>query len=239
MTAQPVRGTQSFVGQMGWVFLRPSLTAIEIAWRWLAGAPILLVCWIQLQQILAELPPEATGLQSLDITNPWVSALKLAVAWDMYRSHVVSVLRWLVPAGAVAWIIVSAIGRNIVLKRMEPRIAFRPVAMIALQAAWVAVFALTGWAWWASIGWAAKNHIGTGAEPDLIITFPTQGLLLLNEDPNNIVQVSFNGITVDDELNPSLPSKGIAYDNRVVSKIWFRMSSGSSAIVSIRAWGIR
>jgi len=83
------------------------------------------------------------------------------------------------------------------------------------------------------------GNTATGAEPDLIITFPTQGLLLLNEDPNNIVQVSFNGITVDDELNPSLPSKGIAYDNRVVSKIWFRMSSGSSAIVSIRAWGIR
>jgi hypothetical protein len=73
-----------------------------------------------------------------------------------------------VPAGALAWIIVSGIGRNIVLKRMEPRVRFRPVAMIALQAAWVTAFALTGWAWWASIGWAANNHIGAGAEPDLV-----------------------------------------------------------------------
>jgi hypothetical protein len=168
MTRQPVRGTQSIVGQMGWVFARPSLTAIEVAWRWLAGAPILAVCWIQLLKILAEVPPETTGLNTLDITNPWVSALKLAVAWDMYRPHVIEVLRWLVPAGAIAWIIISGIGRNLVLKRMEPRIAFRPMAMIALQAVWVTVFALTGWGWWASIGWAAHNHIGTGAEPDLV-----------------------------------------------------------------------
>ena len=122
---------------MGWVFARPSLTALEVAWRWLVGAPILLVCWIQLQKILADMPPETTGLNTLDFTNPWVSALKLAVAWDMYRPHVVGVLRWLVPVAGGAWIVVSGIGRNIVLKRMEPRLAFRPIAMIALQAAWV------------------------------------------------------------------------------------------------------
>jgi hypothetical protein len=164
----PVRGTQSLVGQMGWVFVRPSLTGLEIAWRWLVGAPILFVCWNQLQKILTDLPPEATGLSSLDISNPWVSALKLAVAWDMYRPHVFGVLRWLVPVAAIAWIILSGIGRNIVLKRMERRVPFRPVAMIALQAAWVVLLALTGWAWWSSIGWAANNHIGNGAEPDLI-----------------------------------------------------------------------
>jgi hypothetical protein len=73
-----------------------------------------------------------------------------------------------VPIAAGAWVVVSGIGRNIVLKRMEPRLAFRPIAMIALQAAWVVVVAITGWAWWASIGWAAKNHIGKGAEPDLV-----------------------------------------------------------------------
>lgn len=78
-----------------------------------------------------------------------------------------------------------------------------------------------------------------GYQPDLIITFPTQGLLLLNEDTASVVQVSFNGITIDDQLDPTLPSKGIAYDNRVVSKIWFQLYSGASAVVSIRAWGTR
>jgi hypothetical protein len=75
---------------------------------------------------------------------------------------------------------------------------------------------------------------------DLIITFPTQGILLLNEDGYGaIVQVSFNGNSVDDELNANLPSKGIAYDVRQISKIWFQIVSGSSAVVSVRAWGTR
>lgn len=78
-----------------------------------------------------------------------------------------------------------------------------------------------------------------GYQPDIIITFPTQGILLLNEDAASVVQVSFNGITVDDQLDPTLPSRGVAYDNRVISKIWFRLASGSSAIVSVRAWTVR
>ncbi|HEY2857685.1 MAG TPA: hypothetical protein VGJ21_04665 [Terracidiphilus sp.] len=168
MTEHPVRGTQSIVGQMGWVFVRPSLTALEVAWRWILGAPILIVAWVQVQTILGQFPPETTGLDSFDITSPWVSALKLAAAWETYRPHVLGVLSWLAPAGALAWIVVSGVGRNVVLKRMEPRIHFRPVASIVLQAAWAAFFALTGWGWWASIGWAADKHIGSGIEPDLL-----------------------------------------------------------------------
>ena len=168
MSAQGVRGTQSVVGHMGWVFARPSLTALEVAWRWLVGAPLLLVCLTQVQHIFAELPPETTGLNTLDLANPWVSALKLAAAWDIYRPHVVSFLAWFAPVAAVAWIVVSAFGRNLILMRMEPCLRLRPVAIVALQAAWVALLAVTGWACWSSIGWAANNHIGTGAEPDLI-----------------------------------------------------------------------
>jgi hypothetical protein len=125
-----------------------------------------------LQQILAALPPETTGLNSLDITNPWVSALKIAAAWDRYSPHVMSLVRWLVPLAAIAWIVVSGIGRNLVLMRMQrsvaPRLPFRPMAMITLQATWVGALALTCWAWWTSISWAAARHIGSGAEPDLV-----------------------------------------------------------------------
>lgn len=184
MITRPVRGTQSIVGQMGWVFLRPSLTVLEVAWRWVVGAPILFVCWDELHKILADLPPETTGLSSLSLANPWVSSLKLAVAWDMYRPHVIGVLRWLAPIAAIAWILASGIGRNLVIKRMEPRVRFRPIALVALQAAWVLLLALTGWAWWSSIGWAAKNHISTGAEPDLVgytmwVIFLTLGFFTL------------------------------------------------------------
>jgi len=60
--AKPLRGTQSLVGQMAWVFARPSLTALEVGWRWLLGIPLLLAAWLQAQQILAALPLESAGL---------------------------------------------------------------------------------------------------------------------------------------------------------------------------------
>ena len=43
----PLRGTQSLVGQMGWVFARPSLTAIEIAWRWTFALPFMIVILLE------------------------------------------------------------------------------------------------------------------------------------------------------------------------------------------------
>lgn len=168
MSSEQVRGTQSGISQLGWVMRRPLLIALEVSWRWLFGVPLLFVCWTQAQQILAALPPETTGITGLSIANPWVSSVKLAAAWDMYRPPVFAVLVWLAPAAALAWIVLSAIGRNLVLRRMEPRAPFRPVAMMAVQAAWLGLLALTCWAWYASISWAAATHIGNGAEPDLI-----------------------------------------------------------------------
>jgi len=153
---------------MGWVFARPSLTALEVAWRWLFGVPLLLVCWMQAQQILVALPPEATGLTALDPQNPWVSIVRLADAWDQYQPHVIAVLRWLAPVSALAWVVVSGLGRSLVIKRLDPRLPFRPMSLIALQAAWLAVLALTCWGWFRSLAWAAATHIGNGAEPDLI-----------------------------------------------------------------------
>jgi hypothetical protein len=168
MSAQPVRGTQSAVAQMGWVFVRPSLTALEVAWRWVIGAPLLFVCWRQAEKILAVLPASTTGLEQVTLQDPWTSAVRIGDAWDLYRPHVVHVLAWLGPLAAVAWVVVSGLGRNLVMMRLEPRVRFRPLAMMALQAAWLVLLGLACWAWYGSIGWAAATHIGNGGEPDLV-----------------------------------------------------------------------
>jgi hypothetical protein len=163
-----MRGTQLLVEHMGEVFRRPSLIAIEIAWRWLFGIPFLFICWRQGQQILAAFPLESSGASSLDTQNPWVAAVQLSNIAAFYEPHVLVVLRWLLPAGALAWAIVSGLGRNLLLMRMEPRVPFRPVAMIVLQGAWLALFGFTLWGWLRSMQWAAATHITAGAEPDLV-----------------------------------------------------------------------
>jgi hypothetical protein len=166
--SEPLRGTQSLVGQMGWVFARPSLTALEVAWRWLFGLPLLVACWAEARKILAALPLDAAGLANLDAQNPWVAAVQLNGAWALYEPRVLAVVRWLLPVAAVAWVVVSGLGRSLVLKRLEPRLRFRPAGMIALQAVWLALLAIACWGWFRSIAWAAATHIGPGGEPDLI-----------------------------------------------------------------------
>ena len=156
------------VSHMAWVFARPSLTLLEVAWRWLIGAPLLAVCWVHAQKIIVAVPPESAGLGEINWQNPWVASLKLTEAWETYQPHVAAVLLWLAPAAALAWVVISGIGRNLVLKRMEPGVPLRPFSMVFLQAAWLAVLALTGWAWWISLSWAGQTHINAAGEPDLV-----------------------------------------------------------------------
>jgi hypothetical protein len=165
---KPIRGTQSLVGQMGWVRNRPSLTVLEVVWRWAFGIPFLLTCWRQWQLILATHPLEASGFTALDKQNPWVATIQLANVWNYYQPPVFAVLRWLVPVAIVAWVVISGIGRNLVLLRMNQRLRFRPVAMIVLQAAWLAVLGAAFWIWFSCMRWVADTHVNPGGEPDLV-----------------------------------------------------------------------
>jgi hypothetical protein len=153
---------------MGWVIRRPSLTAIEVSWRWVFGIPLIAVCCKQWQNILAAFPPESSGFNSLDTQNPWVAVVQLANVVAYYQPHVLAVLRWLAPIAVLAWVLISGLGRNLVLQRMNPRLPFRPVEMIALQAAWLALLAATVWCWFRCMQWAAVTHISTSGEPDLV-----------------------------------------------------------------------
>lgn len=166
--ARPVRGTQLLVEHMGAVLRRPSLTAIELGWNWLVGLPILWVSRQQALKILSAYPLQESGFNSIDTRNPWVAAVQVANVWTYYQPHVLAVLVWLLPSAAVAWIVVSALGRSMLLKRIIPRASFRPMGMIALQTAWLALLAATFLAWFKSIEWVASTHISAAGEPDLV-----------------------------------------------------------------------
>ena len=105
--AAQVRGTQSLVDQMGWMLRRPAIVAVEVGWRWLFGIPFLLVCWSRLAAYFAVLPPEESGLSSIDPQNPWVAAGQFSRAVTKYEPLIAHELRWLVPVAALAWIVIS------------------------------------------------------------------------------------------------------------------------------------
>lgn len=163
-----IRGTQKLVDQMGWVFKRPHLVFLEISWRWLVGIPILFVCWQQGKAILAALPPESTGLLTINTGNPWTAAVQIADVWSVYAPHIAAIVIWLVPAVALVWAIVSGLGRSLLFSRLERGTQFRPLAMIAIQAGWVILFAAVIYAWFRSIGWVTATHITVSGEADLV-----------------------------------------------------------------------
>ena len=168
--AAPLRGTQSLVGQMGWVAGQRKLIALEIAWRWIFGIPFLALLSIQADRVFAAVPADSAGLTALDAQNPWVAAVELARAWTLYRPHVLQAAAWVAPIAALAWIVISGVGRGLVLRRIDPavRLRFRPGAMMMLQAGWLALLGATCWGWFACMEWLVATHISGGGEPDLV-----------------------------------------------------------------------
>src|SRR6185369_15674031 len=136
---------------MGWVFQRPSITALEVLWRWVFGVPFLLVCWTRLHFILTALSLRASGLSEINGQNPWIVAAQLSDGLARYKPFVASELYWLAPIAAMIWIVVSNVSRNLVLRRIEPGVRFRPTVMVILQGVWLALFWAVCWAWFRSI----------------------------------------------------------------------------------------
>jgi hypothetical protein len=87
---------------------------------------------------------------------------------------------------------------------------------------------------------SVTNVSAFNTNADMIITFSTQTVMFLNVG-SGVIEYSFNGNTVHGELNSANLSAGKSFDNRVISKIWFRVQAGSVApiTVAVEAWGIR
>lgn len=76
-------------------------------------------------------------------------------------------------------------------------------------------------------------------DADVIITIPTYTVtFFLEGSTGNQVQYSFNGYTVHGDMTFGQSSAALTFDNRVISKIWFKVLSGTPTI-RIEAWAIR
>ena len=72
---EPVRGTQSFVHTLSSCWSRPSLTGLEIAWRWLYGIPATALTIVELRKVLLQvtggtLDPARMGLDRTLLNDP-------------------------------------------------------------------------------------------------------------------------------------------------------------------------
>jgi hypothetical protein len=69
---------------------------------------------------------------------------------------------------------------------------------------------------------------------DVIIPFSTYTVTLQLESGGPI-EYSFNGNTVHGDMTLTKPSENLVFENRVISKIWFK----GTGLVRVEAWAIR
>jgi hypothetical protein len=151
---------------------RPSLTALEVLWRWAYGIPALLVVRYEAIRILRETPVDFAALRSMTVLDPMGSATTLAKAMQMLLPQVLRVALWLVPLMLVAWVVMSAVGRTVVLLRVDGRLHRQVGTLIVLQA--VRVAALVGsfvvWFWCMErvAEMTVTGPVAAGDEPNLV-----------------------------------------------------------------------
>lgn len=71
--------------------------------------------------------------------------------------------------------------------------------------------------------------------PQVVFGFLSDGIALLNRGSYTI-EYSFDGQRLHGDLDPSDESKGITFDNRTESAMWFRAVDGYGE-VRVEAWG--
>ncbi len=171
------RATQGFVANLSWLRQRPELLLIEVAWRWLFGAPALLLLWREGSRILAALPWQATGVQNISanelLTDPSGAALRIAAFFGLVQPSLLQVAAWLAPLLLLAWVLLCGIGRALLLRRMGAAKAARPATMIALQFARLLPLVALLMLWWLGVRWLAgtciTGPIAAGVEPAIML----------------------------------------------------------------------
>jgi len=173
MSKPPIRGTQSFIAIMGQVWRRPSLTALEIAWRWLAGLALFLSSGLATRIQTPNFQDRTALLSSLTVFQPVIAIHNITiVAADIFQG-VAPLLLWLFPLAFLLWNLIAALGRTIVLSHLDPKLHARRLTLFLLGTL-RALLLLGAWAlWFWGLSYAAHTAItapaARGEEPSLVL----------------------------------------------------------------------
>ena len=175
----PVRGTQRLVDTLFRCWKRPSLTALEVLWRWAYGIPALALLWHEGMHIVNTISLQYTGITQVSLLDPLGSAQVIANVGLRVLPPLLKVARWMVPLLIVSWAVVSGLGRTVVLWRVQQLfsemrpVRNRPLAHIALQLVRSVALASSFAVWFVGLQWAAQTAITSKLEA--------------NQDPNLVL----------------------------------------------------
>lgn len=169
----PVRGTQSFVHTLAACWKRPSLTALEVLWRWAFGVPAATVVAYKAIGLWQHAQIDTTALRQMSILDPMGAATTMAQASTQLLPPALRIAEWLAPLLLVAWVIVSSYGRVAVLRHVDAKLHARPRTLMLLQAVRIAALAGSFVLWFEALQAATESAvnlpIATGHEPNLVL----------------------------------------------------------------------
>ena len=175
---------------MSAVWRRPSLTLLEVLWRWAAGVPLLLLLSWQARRLWPSIPLDTAALADMTVFRPLESFRTLRLGYAGVEPILAPVARWLVPLVLAIWALAWSIGRGVVLWKLgrtpRERFAFSLLLhVLLLRLLRTAMLFVLAGGWWGLVKWAATFTVSgpgsRGEEPRLVLfcAFVICGSLLM------------------------------------------------------------
>ncbi len=175
--AKKTRETQALLKTLTFCFKSPSLTLLEILWRWLYGIPALWLIVRALGNIGDLIPLPLWQQLQVQAYNPSSASVLLAqIALIIWPALKLAILRTGVPL-LLGWIVVSVAGRSLVTRRLRtlqpelvPPLTLRAVAQwLLLQFVRVSCLAFAVWLFFRIAFWAGNDAMAPGQPPNLVL----------------------------------------------------------------------
>jgi len=121
----PPAGRPSFVQAMVEVWRRPSLTGIEVAWRWVVCIPLLYAAYVALGSLNVGVQMLSSWFRTMTVFKPLESLDGLRQIGVALWPTVAPVATWFVPLFALVWVLAGTLGRTVLLRRYDPALKTR------------------------------------------------------------------------------------------------------------------
>ena len=146
-------------------------------WRWAFGIPALLLVYWSGSRVLAAVPWRTTGIEAVTVNQLLTDPLRASVALADFGGLVLPAMAhtalWLGALLLAAWILLSTLGRMVLLRRMDRRLKGSLGTLLLLQAIrLLPLFAIAA-AWWFGLQALARkvilDPISNGGEPQMMV----------------------------------------------------------------------
>ena len=118
-------------------------------------------------------PLDTHALAAMTVFKPVDAVGTLSAAMSSLLPAVTQIARWFVPLALVGWMIVSAFGRTIVMRRLDTQLVPRPWTLFVLGALRIFILLVVYGLWYGGVQlagrWAVMGPISQGGEPNLVL----------------------------------------------------------------------